>query len=378
MTSQPGAQGTQMAVAHDPRSTGQPIASPQNSGGGPPRSGRPTARGGGARRFPPTAGRQRRLSARATGDRAVAAQEAAASRRAVASAAADLLWTRPPEKPTRYRLPTRLTDMCHGWLDGRRSLPHLPELTELTVPDAPDESALPTGEAPVTPFLAHVAETMPDAQTRPAVEEFPPAAAPVTPPAWLQTPRMRVLWSQALELMSAEEEARIRDCSAYQSEFLRFQKTRDTAAKKHEQALAELARAQRPLTDPELSARRLAEQSTRDRPDSLVRTRRQTGWERRLAKAEQEANTATAQLADANREAELRQELSRDRIALAQAAALRHYEFCMRRTATYLQQLVRTHKQGADLNMLLMRYPVGPELPEWTRNPHSKDETSSQ
>ena len=189
---------------------------------------------------------------------------------------------------------------------------------------------------------------------------------------------MLVLWGQALELIRAEEEACIRDSSAYLSELRRFQKARDTVAKRHEQALAELARAQRPLTNPELLSRRLAEQSTRDRPDSLVRTRRQTAWERRLAEAALGANMATAQLADATREAELRHELRRDRIALAQAAAHRHYEFCMRRTATYLQQLVRTHKQGADLNMLLMRCQVGPELPEWTRKPHISDETSSQ
>lgn len=372
--------GPTRAATHGLRSTGQRAGPQPDPGGGsahsggtvPPAGGTPR---GGAPRIPPGAGRQRRLSARATGDRAVATLEAASSRRAVAAAAADLLWTRPPEKPTRYRLPARLTDMGHGWLDGRRGLPRLPEIT---APDPGGESAPAAGEAAVTPPLAHVAQTVADAPSRPAVEGFPPARVPATPPAWLQTPRMLVLWRQGLERIRAEEEACIRDCSAYQRELSRFQKARDTATEKHEQALAELARTQCPLTVPELSVRRLAEQSTRDRPDSLVRNRRQTGWERRLARAEQTANTATAQLADATREAELRQELRRDRIALAQAAALRHYEFCMRRTATYLQQLVRTHKQGEDLNMLLMRYPAGPELPEWTRNPPTRDETSSQ
>jgi len=290
------------------------------------------------------------------------------------AAAADLLWTRPPAKPTRYWLPTRLTDMGHGWLDGRRGLPRMPEVT---APSPPSESA-PTGGTAETPFLVHAVQTVPDAQAPPAVEEAPAATVPVTPPSWLQTPRMRVLWGQARELIRAEEEACIRDCSAYERELRQFQKARDAVEKQHEQALAELARAQRPLTDPELSTRRLAEQSPRDRPDSLVRARRQTGWERRLARAAQKANAVTAQLADATRESELREGLSRDRKAVARTAALRHYEFYMRRTATYLQQLVRTHKQGTDLNMLLMRYPVGPELPEWTRNPPTSDETSSQ
>jgi hypothetical protein len=271
--------------------------------------------------------------------------------------------------------------MGHGWLDGRRGLPRLPEFP---APSAADDTAhstrevLVTREAPVTQFPVPAARAVPGAQAPPTVEGFPAAAVPAAPPTWLQTPRMLVIWGQALELIRAEEGACITDCSAYQTELQRFRKARDTAEKQHEQALAELARAQQPLTGPELSARRLAERNTNDRPDSLVRSRRQTGWERRLATARQEANAATARLADATREAELREGLSRDRIAVARSAALRHYEFHMRRTATYLQQLVRTHKQGADLNMLLMRYPVGPQLPEWTRNPNASDETSSQ
>ena len=35
-------------------------------------------------------------------------------------------WTRPPEQPAPYRLPARLSDMLHGWLDGRRGIPELP------------------------------------------------------------------------------------------------------------------------------------------------------------------------------------------------------------------------------------------------------------
>ena len=34
-------------------------------------------------------------------------------------------WTRPPEQPAPYRLPARLSDMLHGWLDGK-GIPELP------------------------------------------------------------------------------------------------------------------------------------------------------------------------------------------------------------------------------------------------------------
>jgi hypothetical protein len=304
--------------------------------------------------------RQRNLSARATVERVTAAQKASALRRDAAAAAAGLLWTRPPEEPTPYRLVTRLSDMRHGWLDGKHGLPRWPELPERK----------PRGESDA-PF------PVPSAQPAVTAEALPAVAVPATPPAWLQTPRMVLLCRRALELIRAEEQAFVADCAVYRRELSRFRKLRDAADEGLNQARATLTRAQRPLTDHELSARRLAEQGIKDRPESLVRARRQTEWERRLATATQAVQAATAQLAEATREAELREELIRDRMAVARAAALRHHEFHMRRIATYLQQLVRTHKQGADLNMLLMRYPVGPDLPEWTRNPHARDESSS-
>ena len=75
----------------------------------------------------------------------------------------------------------------------------------------------------------------------------------------------------------------------------------------------------------------------------------------------------------AAREALLRRDLIRDRAAVARAAAKRHSELAHRRIATYLQQLVRTHRQGADLNMLLVTHPVGPDLPEWVTSAHDAD-----
>ena len=97
--------------------------------------------------------------------------------------------------------------------------------------------------------------------------------------------------------------------------------------------------------------------------------RRYTGWERRLGTAEQQYQSATARLADAKHEAQLREELIRDREAVARAAARRHYEFALRRTATYQQQLVRTHRGGPELNRLLLDHLVGPDLPAWARDP---------
>jgi hypothetical protein len=283
--------------------------------------------------------------------------------------ATELLWTQVPEAPTRYRPVTRFSDMRHGWLDGKGGLPRLPEIPEHK---AFIESTAPTHEAGAQPFPVSTA------LQAVGVEPSVAVVVPSTPPAWLQTPRMVLLCRRALELISAEEQACIADCAAYKSGISRFRKLRDTAEEDLNQARAALALAQRPLTEHELSARRLAEQSAQDRPDSLVRGRRQAEWDRRLAVAMHDLKVATAQLADATREAELREELIRDRKAAARAAALRHHEFHMRRIATYLQQLVRTHKQGADLNMLLMRYPVGPDLPEWIRNPHTSDGANSQ
>ena len=128
---------------------------------------------------------------------------------------------------------------------------------------------------------------------------------------------------------------------------------------------AKLAQARSPLTDPEREpALRRDEQR---RPAGLVRARRLAGAERRLADAEQVHRSVMVRLAEADREAQLREELIKDRAAAAQAAARRHHELAMRRIATYLQQLTRTHPHGAELSRLLMRNPVGADLPEWTR-----------
>lgn len=333
------------------------------------------ARSAGASQGDKKARRQRDRSARATAERRTAMREAAA-RRGAAAEAADLLWTRPPEKPSRYSWPAQLSDMTHGWLDGRRGLPRLPELAE---PKPRAGLAAPAGEPRAMPFPATAS---PAAIVGPGPAAAGPAVGeevPTAPPAWLQTPRMVLLRRQALELIRAEEEAYIKDCARYRSELSRFHRLRDSAAEVLGQARNALELARQPLSEEGLLARRLAEQKSRqDYPESFVRARRQAEWERRVTAASQAVREATTQLAYATREAELRENLIRDRMAVARAAAHRHHEFHIRRIATYLQQLARTHKQGADLNMLLIRYQVGPNLPEWTANPPAANEGSGQ
>src|SRR5205814_8435156 len=68
----------------------------------------------------------------------------------------------------------------------------------------------------------------------------------------------------------------------------------------------------------------------------------------------------------------LRDELRR-RDAVTRARTRRIYEHAWRRVATYWQQLVRTHEHGRELNARLR--PVGPELPEWAREPVPSEPT---
>jgi hypothetical protein len=259
--------------------------------------------------------------------------------------------------------------MAHGWADGRRGLPSLPDIPPVrSVNGAAGQTPNGLGGA-TSPEPLHDQVTGAVWPAAPAAA-WPSAAAgqaAAMPPIWLQTPRMQVLCSRALELIRAEEQACIQDCAAYKRELADFRSAKDAANEESLLARARLASTQRPPADAELAARRLAEQDALARPDAFVRGRRRTEWERRLATAVRESQSVVTRLAEATRDAELREELIQDRMAVARAAAHRHHEFHMRRIATYLQQLVRTHKRGDDLNMLVMRYPVGPDMPAWTR-----------
>jgi hypothetical protein len=251
-------------------------------------------------------------------------------------------WTRPPVEPARYQLSARLSDMLHGWLDGRRGLPPLP---------ADPEPA--TSDKPAADHEAPVADAAMDRVSRPV----------------LSTPRMAVLSRQAAELMESERLRCVDECALLKREAAGFLGERDSLSAALAVTAEKLAQARTPLAAEERAARRLAERDEQSRPAGLVHARRQTGWERRLAGAEQLHQSVTGQLAEATREAQLREELIRDREAAARAAARRHYELGMRRIATYLQQLTRTHPRGAELGRLLMHTPAGPDLPAWTTDP---------
>jgi hypothetical protein len=183
------------------------------------------------------------------------------------------------------------------------------------------------------------------------------------------TPRMKLHSARAMELIRAEEEAYWSDCSGWQAELSTFRARHDAVAEELAAAKDHLEQAQRPLTDTERMTRRLAERDAAARPDYFVSARRQAAWERRLHDAEQAYQTTAARHAEAARQAQLREEWISNRLAIARAAARCHYEHGQRRIATYLQQLVRKHRHGKELNMLLMTHPVGPQLPAWAADP---------
>lgn len=255
-------------------------------------------------------------------------------------------WTRPPEQPAPYRLSTRLSDMMHGWLDGRRGLPRLPQ----PVPASPGAGSVPPDTA--------------GSATGPGE-----ARRDRSPLDWLRTAKMAELSDWGLELISGERIAYLTDCAELKRERDIYRALCEAAAEKTEIAKKQLDAAREPLSSQESGRRRLAEADSGARPDSLVRGRRQAAWERRVRSAEREYQVAAEAEADAGAAVLTREAFLRDRAAVARAAAERYHELAQRRIATYLQQLVRSHRHGADLNLLLMRYPVGPDLPEWTREP---------
>jgi hypothetical protein len=182
---------------------------------------------------------------------------------------------------------------------------------------------------------------------------------------------MEVLSKLAGERIEAEKARLIADRAALEEERARFLAVRDALSGELPLAEAKLQQASRPLTEQQCEERRLAEHDSRARPITLVRARRHSAWERRLGAAEQERKSVLARLSEAERQANLREELIRDRTELAQADARRQYELALRRIATYVQQLVRTHRHGTELNRLLLSHPAGPELPRWITDPEA-------
>ncbi|MGH3277505.1 MAG: hypothetical protein ACRDNZ_24670 [Streptosporangiaceae bacterium] len=262
-------------------------------------------------------------------------------------------WTRPPESPSPYRLAARLSDMLHGWLDGRRGIPGLPEDRIAEVDMRPEEPAG-TDVAPAAPRAA------PDLRT------------PRIPELW--TPRMEVLVRQARERTEGERIKLADDLAVLMRKAAHSRQTTEGLAEQLTACKQALNQAREPLTDIDLARRRLAEQDARSRPDELVSDRRHAAWERQRSAAEQRYQTAVAQHAEARQTLLVNESLIRERTAVARSAGRRHYELALRRIATYLQQLVRKHRRGPELNALLLRYRVGPDLPEWVLN--ATEETS--
>lgn len=224
-------------------------------------------------------------------------------------------WTRPPERPARYRLSKRLSDMACGFLDGRKGIPDLSDL------DA------------------------------------------------LRTPRINAILSEANESFETERCHLIEDRARLRRQLTSHQITLETSAKELLTAQNRLTEAQVPLTPEQSELRRLAEADQARRPLGLVTARRQAAWDRRLVTAEQQYQSVTARGTQARHEAQLRLDLMVDREEAAYSAIRRHHELAHRRIATYLQQLVRTHPQGRKLNGLMAELQVGPDLPEWTKEP---------
>jgi hypothetical protein len=232
--------------------------------------------------------------------------------------------------------------MAQGWLDGRHGLP----------------------------LVSPVGRVGPAADSgRETAVQADAVIAPGRPAPWLWTPRMEVLSRQARELIEQEKERLDESQVVLKRESAHLLKLRDAVAGQVAAAEQRLAQARDPLSAADRDQRRFAEQDTRRRPAELVRARRQTGWERRMDAAEQDYQSLILQLAEATRESGLRAELIRDRAEVGRAAARRHHELALRRIATYLQQLIRRHEHGAELNRLLIHYCVGPDLPEWTIDP---------
>ena len=106
---------------------------------------------------------------------------------------------------------------------------------------------------------------------------------------------------------------------------------------------------------------------TRRTAHTLVSARRQAAWDRRLSTVGRVTAVGNCRAVRAAYAFRLHEDLIRERAEVARAAARRHHEFALRRVATYLQQLVRKHPRGAELNQWLMDYRVAPDLPEWAR-----------
>jgi hypothetical protein len=242
--------------------------------------------------------------------------------------------------------------MAHGWLDGRRGIPLLLE-------------------APVAHLdAAGLADTEGKADTERAADTERPAETERGTgehgDPW--TPRMEALLRQSRERIEEECIRLADDMSVLAARVIEAaSRVEDLTGRAQAQEQA-LGTAREPLGDTELGQRRTAERDPQRRPDDLVHARRLAAWGRRLSEAEERRHSAVAELARATQALRIGEELVRERAVVARSAARRHHELALRRVATYLQQLVRTHRRGPELNARFMNYRVGPDLPDWVRD----------
>jgi hypothetical protein len=232
-------------------------------------------------------------------------------------------WAGPPAKPLRYGFFLRLWDAYQGYRDGRRRIPALG------------------------------AESESDSEKAPATD--------------VVTPRLEYLRHLARDRMAAEQNEDLLAAGRLHDELAGARARWEAAEREARLAQRTWEEACRPAPEEDLKERRLAELLRQDRPDALVRARRLAGHDRKRAAAENAWARAHERLAVAALAAEaLRLEIDR-REAGSRARARRIHEFVSRRAAAYLQQLVRTHPRGPDLNARL--HLLGPDLPSWAREP---------
>jgi hypothetical protein len=273
------------------------------------------------------------------------------------------VWTWPPEEPSVYRLRDRLSDMFHGWRDGRRKILLLSQ-----VPDGPGKG--PSSAAGPGPGPA--GEPSPAGSTGAGLRtgRASEAVSGTTPEVAISTPRIMVLGSEALEAIAREELLLEKSRAPLILQLEEARAVQDALPEKIRLAADALLVAQQVQPVEDQTRRRTAEQNDRQRPHSLILSRRRGEHSRRLAKAERDYLALTERHAEAIRTAEALAEIIGHRTAAAQAAARRDHERGQRRIATYLQQLVRSRKpDDLHLNTLILRHPVGPDLPEWVRGP---------
>ncbi|MGW0483505.1 hypothetical protein [Nonomuraea sp. NPDC003214] len=175
------------------------------------------------------------------------------------------------------------------------------------------------------------------------------------------TPKIEYLRHLARDQIDHERGAWLARSGALRARLAEARERRQAA--EHTARVARLAWVEARTWVPDPDERRLAETIRDGRPGSLVRARRQADHARRCAAAETVWAAAESRLAAAVREVEaVTQELARAE-AGNRVRVRRIHEFTSRRVAAYLQQLVRTHPHGPELNARLDL--LAPELPAW-------------